>query len=254
MTWSINELARITGLTSRTLRHYDAIGLLPPASTDLSGRRHYGRPELLRLQEILLLRDLGLSLADIDTALARRGDEDRVAVLASHLEGLRRERERLGQLIATVQRTIESLQEGTEMEADQMFDGVIQNPYEAEARERWGDETVDRAHQRLRQWSAEDRELLTSGRGFEQAHQRLATLKAEGLPVDDPRVQEVIAFHHGVVSLAWTPNAEAYVGLGEMYVEDQRFRQSIGGGDDGLVRYLRDAMKVFAERSLSDGV
>lgn len=252
MTWSINELARMTGLTSRTLRHYDAIGLLPPSSTDLSGRRHYGRPELLRLQEILLLRDLGLSLADIDAALARHGDDDRVAVLESHLGGLQRERERLGQLIATVQRTIESLKEGTEMDPEQMFDGVIHDPYEAESRELWGDQAIDRSHQRIRSLSPEDRELLTSGRGFQQAHERLAALKADGLPVEDPRVQEVIAFHHGVVSLAWTPNAEAYAMLGEMYVEDERFRQNIGGGDDDLVRYLRDAMKVFAERSLGN--
>jgi DNA-binding transcriptional MerR regulator len=80
--WSIAEVARMSDVTSRTLRHYDAIGLLPPAWVAADGRRYYRRPELLRLQRILLLRELGLGLAAIAEALEREADP--VAVLRGH--------------------------------------------------------------------------------------------------------------------------------------------------------------------------
>jgi len=253
MSWSINEVAKISGLTSRALRHYDAIGLLVPAWTTEGGRRYYREAELMRLQEILLLRSLGLGLDAIAEALADSRRQDRVAVLTGHRRQLERERERINRLINTVNRTIASLKEEDSMDPKEIFDGLIENPHEAEARERWGDTAIDESYERIRRLPEEDRELLTSGRGFTEVHERLAVLKAQGLPVDDPRVQDVIARHHYVVSLAWTPNAETYVGLGEMYVADERFRKNIGQGDDALVHYLVDAMKVFAAEKLSAG-
>ena len=96
----------------------------------------------------------------------------------------------------------------------------------------------------------ENRETLTSGRGFYEVHQRLAELKQQGVPVDDARVQAVIARHYEIVSWVWTPNAETYVALGEGYVSDEGFRKNIGQGDDSLVTYLSDAMKVYAAEKL----
>ena len=238
----------MTGLTSRTLRHYHAIGLLRPAFTADGGRRHYEEGELLRLQEILLLRDLGLRLETIDEALATRDDADRVAVLRHHRRQLEAERDRYERLIATVDRTIQSLERGVSMAPEEMFDGLIHNPYEQEAREKWGDEAVDTSYQRLRKLSPEDRELLTSGRGWQQVHKDLADLKEQGATSDDPRVQEVVERHYRLVSLAWTPNREAYIGLGEMYLSDERFARNIG--DDATVKLLADAMRVYAEARL----
>ena len=251
MSWSINEVARLTGLTSRALRHYHAIGLLEPAWTAEGGRRHYQEEQLLKLQEILLLRELGLSLETIGTALATRRDADRVEVLTKHRQHLRKERDRLERLITTIDRTIDSLEGGEAMAADEIFDGLIHNPYEAEARQTWGDEAVDAADQRLRRLSKEERALLTSGKGFAKVHGDLARLKAEGLAVTDTAVQEAVAAHYRLVSLAWTPNREAYEGLGEMYLNDERFRRNIGGGDDDLVRFLVDAMHVYATNNLA---
>jgi DNA-binding transcriptional MerR regulator len=107
--WSIAEVARMSDVTSRTLRHYDAIGLLPPAWIGADGRRYYRRPELLRLQRILLLRELGLGLAAIAEALEREADP--VAVLRTHRDRLAGERDRLAHLVRTVDATIESLEE-----------------------------------------------------------------------------------------------------------------------------------------------
>lgn len=241
----------MTGLTSRALRHYDAIGLLAPAWTADGGRRHYGESELLRLQEILLLRSLGLRLDTIAEVLADRSEEERIGVLERHRQQLEKERERIDRLINTVSRTIRNLEEQGTMEPDDMFDGLTENPYEAEARELYGDEAIDKANERVRRLSSENRELLTSGRGFQDVHQRLAELKKQGLPVDDPRVQKVIERHYEIVSWVWTPTAETYVALGQGYVGDAGFRKVIGQGDDALVTYLAEAMKVYAAEKLS---
>jgi len=172
-----------------------------------------------------------------------------VAVLRRHRDWLQDERDRLARLARTVQMTIESIQGGAEMTAESMFEGFEHNPYEAEARERWGDEAVDASYQRMRGWTPEQAEQARTGHA--RVHGGLAPLLAEGVPVDDPRVQQLIALHHEVTSLFWTPSAEAYRNLGAMYVEDERFRRSIGGGNDALVEYLRDAMAVYADARLS---
>jgi DNA-binding transcriptional MerR regulator len=242
--WSIAEVVRMSGVTSRTLRHYDAIGLLRPARVAADGRRHYGRRELLRLQRILLLRELGVGLPAIGEALARTGDE--VAVLRRHRDRLEGERGRLARLVRTVETTIESIEGGAEMAAEKMFEGFEPDPYEAEARERWGDDAVEESRRKRASLSGADAELAATG--FQRVHSGLAPLLAEGVPVEDPRVQELVALHHRVVSLSWAPGPEAYRNLGRMYVEDERFTRTVGGAD--LARYLRDAMAVYAENEL----
>ena len=236
----------MSGVTSRTLRHYDAIGLLPPAWVAADGRRHYGRKELLRLQRILLLRELGVGLPAIGEALTRVGSE--AAVLRRHRDQLADERDRLARLVRTVEDTITSIEGGADMAAETLFEGFEHGPYEAEARQRWGDEVVDKSYERMGSLRGADAELARTG--FERVNQSLVPLRAAGVPVDDPRVQELIALHCRVLRLFWEPGAEAYKNLGQLYVDDERYRRAIGGGDDGLVEYLRDAMAVYADTQL----
>jgi len=243
--WSIAEVARMSDVTSRTLRHYDAVGLLPPAWVAADGRRYYRRPELLRLQRILLLRELGMGLRAIAAALEREADP--VSVLREHRDRLAGERDRLARLVRTVDVTIESLEGGEEMTAEQMFSGFEHNPYEAEARERWGDEAVDASYERIRNFTPEQAELAENG--FTRVHSGLAELMAEGVPVTDPRVQELVGLHHEVISLFWTPSAEAYRNLGRMYLADERFQATIGG--EAVTRYLAEAMEVYVDAGLS---
>ena len=234
----------MSGVTSRTLRHYDAVGLLPPALLGADGRRHYGRRELLRLQRILLLRELGVGLPAIAEALAGGGAE--VEVLRRHRDRLAGERERLGRLVRTVERTIDGIEEGVDMAAETMFDGFEHAPYESEARERWGDEVVEDSWRRLRGLTGGDAELARTG--FAQVHAGLAPLLAAGVAVDDPRVQELVGLHHRVLGLFWTPTADAYRDLGRMYADDERFTRTIGGPE--LAAYLRDAIAVYADTRL----
>jgi MerR family transcriptional regulator, thiopeptide resistance regulator len=249
MSWSINEVARMSKITSRTLRHYDAVGLLTPARVADNGRRYYEQEQLLRLQQILLLRQLGLGLDAIAEVLRRQSRDGTVTVLRRHREWLRAERTRLSRLVRTVEATIDTIEKGGEMAAEKLFEGFEHNPYEAEARERWGDEAIDASYRRMQSWTPADAEKARTGYG--SVHTGLAPLHAAGVPVDDERVQELVHQHYEVTCLFWTPNREAYVNLGRMYVDDERFRQNIGGGNDALVAYLRDAMAVYAERRLS---
>ncbi len=235
----------MSDVTSRTLRHYDAVGLLPPAWVAADGRRYYRRPELLRLQRILLLRELGMGLKPIAAALEREADP--VTVLREHRDRLARERDRLARLVGTVENTIASLEGDEEMAAEQMFDGFEHNPYEAEARERWGDEAVDASYQRMRSWTPEQAELARTG--FSRVHSGLAALLDAGVPATDARVQELVGRHHEVISLFWTPSAEAYRNLGRMYVQDERFQATIGG--EAVTRYLAEAMDVYADARLT---
>lgn len=235
MSWSINQVAKISRVTSRTLRHYHAIGLLEPESTDFGGRRHYGQRELLRLQEILLLRRLGLGLKEIARILD--SGASREDALRGHLAALAEERDRLDLLIQTVERTIE---EGPSMTPDEIFEGLHNNPYEEEARERWGDDAVDASKEKLQRLTPAEIERVSTG--FDRVHRRLEELHAEAVPVGDPSVRELIAEHYEIVSLTWTPTPEVYIGLGRLYVEDERFRESIGRGNDAMVEYLRDAI------------
>jgi len=215
---------------------------LRPARVAADGRRHYGRAELLRLQRILLLRELGVGLAAIAEALAQGGDE--IAVLRRHRDQLEGERDRLARLVRTVDRTIESMVGGGEMTAEDLFEGF--DPNEAEARERYGDEAVDESRRRLRALTGDDVELARTG--HKQVHSGLAALLAAGVPVTDEKVQDLIALHHQVTSLFWTPDAEAYRNLGTLYVEDERFQQTIGG--EALTGYLAGAMAVYADTRL----
>ena len=121
MGWSIAEVARMSGVTSRTLRHYDAVGPVPPARVAANGHRHYEQEQLLRLQRVLLLRELGLGLAAIAEVLS--GTCDQVTALQRHQRWLDDERARLARLSDTVSRTIQQLRGEEQMSAAELFDG-----------------------------------------------------------------------------------------------------------------------------------
>jgi MerR family transcriptional regulator, thiopeptide resistance regulator len=250
--WTIGEVARLAGVTTRTLRHYDAVGLLRPTGVGAGGRRLYGRPQLLQLQQILVLRELGVGLPTVAEILA--GDDaprapGRRELLREHHARLIAERDRFDRLARTVEATLQSWEEGTEMAAKDLYAGFDNSQYEAEARERYGDEEVDRSNAAWERLGPDGRAAFAAesadiGTG-------LAGLMTEGADVTDPRVQALVQRHYDQIATFWTPSAEAYVGLGRMYVDDARFTATYDAFAPGLAPYLRDAMAVFAETTLS---
>lgn len=233
-------------VSSRTLRHYDAVGLLPPADTGHGGIRYYERPQLLRLQHILVLRELGLGLDDIGAVLA--GETDEVAALRRHRDRLLTEADRLRTLAATVAATIDEREDGPVMAAEELFEGFRDDPYAAEARERYGEVAVE-AQQRAASW--DDATAAAVRAEGDAVHRDLATAMAAGAAVDDAGVQAVVARHHAWVSRFWSPGRDAYTGLGRLYVDDERFTATIDATAPGLSAYLRDAIAVYARARLS---
>ena len=233
-------------VSSRTLRHYDHVGLLRPARTGHGGIRYYERPQLRRLQHILVLRELGMGLDDIGAVLS--GEADELAALRVHHARLLGEADRLRTLAATVARTIEEKDGGPEMAAEELFRGFRDDPHAEEARERYGDVAV-RAQERAAGWSdGEARGVAAEG---EAINREVAAAMTAGTPVEDPAVQALIARHHAWVCHFWTPDREAYTGLGRLYVDDERFTANIDRAGAGLSAYLRDAIAVYARDSLS---
>jgi DNA-binding transcriptional MerR regulator len=252
VSWSIVEVARMSGASSRTLRHYDEIGLLPPAHLGSNGYRYYGQAELLRLQQILLLRELGLGLAEIRGVLDSQLDQ--VQALREHHQRLLRERDRLGVLARTVARTIDQLQGEasaamTEINRpENLFEGFDPAAYDDEARERWPQQWEQSARFTA---SLTPQDIEQMQRELTAAMIRMAELMAAGAPVEGADVQaEIDAAYHSVCRF-WTPDAAAFTNLGRMYVEDERFKATYDRIADGLAEYYRDAMACYADTTLS---
>ena len=250
--WSIQQIAALAGTTSRTLRHYGEIGLLPPSRITDNGYRHYNQAALVRLQRILLLRELGLGLPVIADILDRQ--ESAAAALKTHVHWLRSEQERLARQIASVERTISALNKGGTIMAEHMFDGFDHTQYKDEVEQRWGKEAYAGSDSWWRGLGAE---------GQAAWQERLAALNRDwvaafssGASASSPEAQELARRHvEWLTSVPGTPasapgsDVRGYVtGLGDMYVADPRFGANYGG--EAGATFVRDALAGYAEREL----
>jgi DNA-binding transcriptional MerR regulator len=249
MEWPIQEVAQSAGVTSRALRHYDDIGLLRPARVGHGGLRYYDGESLVRLQRILLLRELGLSLAAIADVLA--GQRDTGAALRTHLRLLEQERERLDRQIRSVRTTLRKTEGGESLMPDEVLDGFDHTQYKDEVVARWGKDAYEQGDRWWRGLSAEEK------RDFQQRQADIARdyarAHAEGLPADGEEAQAITRRHYGWLttsSQGRPPSAEYFTGLGQMYVADPRFTANYDVHGEGTAQYVCEAMGVFAERNL----
>jgi len=271
MDWSVQQIATLAGTTGRTLRHYDDIGLLKPSRTGNNGYRYYGRDALVRLQRILLLRDLGLGLPAIADVLGN--DADAEHALGLHLEWLQQEQDRLGRQIAAVRHTIEALQEGGKIMAEKMFDGFDHTKHREEVQQRWGRDAyaagdawwrgmgteekaawAERSRQLGADWTAaaESGVAADSAQAQELARRHVEWLRAiPGTPaalVRDTSSDKSTDTSTDAGTDA-APDIKGYVtGLGEMYVADHRFAANYGGAEGAA--FVRDALRIYAEARL----
>lgn len=248
MLWSIVDVARSAGVTARTLRHFDAIGLLRPTAFGSDGYRRYDEHALLRLQRVLLLRALGLPLKEIGAVLD--AEQDELATLREHHGRLLAERDRLTRMAATVGRTITRLERNepmSETDAAELFDGFDEQAYAEEARQRWPEQAASSAA-RVAAMSEDDKAALKDEYVAEM--HRMAALMAAGEPVEADAVQREIGALHARVATMWTPTAQAFAGLGATYVDDDRFRVVYERVAPGLAAYYRDAMTHYAATRL----
>ncbi|MFE4059282.1 MerR family transcriptional regulator [Streptomyces sp. NPDC059096] len=248
MEWSIQDIAKKAGTTSRTLRHYGELGLLEPSRTGANGYRYYGQEALVRLQRILLLRELGLGLPEIARILD--GRQDTAAALRGHLDLLEQERERIGRLIASVRTTLHKTGNGEELMAEEVLDGFAHTRYEREVTERWGRPAYERSDRWWRSLSGEER------RAFGARHEAIARdwgrTAAAGHGAASEEAQAVARRHCDWLSVTAEPTRSYVIGVTAMYVDDRRFTAAYDQYGEGTAVLVRDAMKVYAERHLTD--
>ncbi|CAM3506078.1 MerR family transcriptional regulator [Occultella aeris] len=246
--WSMHEITRLTGTTSRTLRHYDQIGLLEPSRIGSNGYRYYDGEALVRLQRILLLRDLGLGLGTIAEVLDRSRDE--ATALRAHLELLHQERDRLDRQIESVRTTVMKREGGEELMAEEMFDGFDHTRYKNEVEQRWGRDAYAKSDAWWRSLSDSEKKAFQQRQSAIGAdYARAAT---QGLDPGDERVRAISARHHEWLGVASNEVSRGYfLGLADMYVADDRFAANYGGTEGAT--FVRDAMRAYAEGATFSG-
>ncbi|MGX7729044.1 MerR family transcriptional regulator [Rhodococcus sp. 2H158] len=243
--WSIQELARAAGVTSRTLRHYGDVGVLEPSRTGPGGMRFYDADALVRLQRILLLRDLGLGLPAVAEVLD--GHRDATAALRVHLELLEHEQRRLDRQIESVRMTIRRTERGEELMANEVFDGFDHTQYRDEVIERWGQDAYDSSDRWWRGMSEAERDDWKSVAARLGADWTAAA--AAGLDPAGPEGQDLARRHvawlgsiPGTPGHGEEPNREYVLGLAEMYVADERFAANYGG--PAGAEFVRSALRA----------
>lgn len=249
--YSVHELADLSGVSVRTLHHYDAVGLLVPERAR-NGYRTYHERDVRRLQQILLYRTCGLELAQIGTLLDRT-DADEAAILDDQLQRLMHQREQLDLTIRNVRRTIDALRKGEAMGDSQRFEGLKRETIErnervfgTEARELHGDDAVDAANAALLAMDEETWNDMSAleGRIKELLSAAMATGDAEG-----PEARQLVAAHARWIGLHWGVGAysvEAHRNLADGYLADERFVAYYDGAcGTGATQFLHDALKAL---------
>nr|WP_293483100.1 MerR family transcriptional regulator [Phenylobacterium sp.] len=254
--YTVKQVAKLSGVSVRTLHHYDAIGLLKPAGVRANGYREYGRDELLRLQQILFHRELGFPLEQIRRVLDAPGF-DRVAALKAHRARLDAEAKRYRRLLRTIDDTLAALEGAKTMNETAMyrgFDPEEQAKQEAWLVDRYGpgvQASIDAVKARQKSWTQAD---------FDDAQAEIAEIEAdfrqalaEALPAGSQVVQALTRRHCAWIAKSWPMPVSrvAYENLAALYGEHPDFRARYEAQAEGLTNYLQSAMRVFAERELA---
>lgn len=246
-TETIGAVARLAGVSIRTLHHYDEIGLLTPGGRSDSGYRLYRDHDLERLQQILLLRELGMGLDEV----ARVLDDpayDRLEALRQQRTRLDRSRKRMTRLIAAVDAAISAAEEGRTMtpeESLEVFGDFDPSQYEDEVKERWGNTDAYRASaRRTKSYTKQDWQKI--GADSNEINQAFIALMDHGIPAYSPEAKAVAERHRGHISKwFYQCSPEIHTGLGQMYVADPRFTANIDKAKPGLAQYMSDAIAAL---------
>lgn len=249
MEYTVHKLAGLAGISTRTLRYYDEIGILRPARINSSGYRIYGQAEVDKLQQIMFYRELGVELQTIKEILDSP-DFDRTAALTEHHERLVVKRQQLELLIANVEKTI-AMTKGECMMSDQeKFEGFKQkliddneNKYGQEIREKYGEEAVQSSYRKLKNMTAEQYEEMQNLN--ERLNEALRLALEDGDPGGDLAMQ-ACELHKQWLMYSWPQySPEAHMGLAQMYVDDERFTAYYDKIAPGCAVFLRDAMRIY---------
>lgn len=248
--YTVKQLAKLAGVSVRTLHHYDQIGLLKPSSRSAAQYRYYTERELLRLQQILFFKELDVPLEEIRKILDDPGF-DPVKALVNHRRLIEHKIGRLSELLTTIDMTLKRMKGEKAMKKDEeLYKGFSPEEqtqlkeYAEEARWKYDPTLVEEVNRKVSKWSKEKWDEVR-GEGHEVLRQ-LAKLK--GKPVSDMAVQALVARYHAHLNNFYEVSLVVYEGLGNLYVEDPRFRKNFDRYGAGLAEYLMAAIGYYCER------
>ena len=249
MEYSIKELSKLAAVSTRTLRYYDEIGLLTPERTNRNGYRVYSQKEVDLLQQILFYRELEVQLDEIKNIIGSPG-YDAMAAMQEHLERLEAKKEQISQLIVNVKKTIAASKGEMIMSDQEKFEGFKkktiednEKKYGEEIRAKYGDEVVDASNAKMMQMT-EDQYASVEALS-KQINETLKLAFEQGDPSGE-LAQQVCALHRAWLAYYWPSySKEAHLGLGQMYVEDPRFKSYYDTIKDGCAAFLYEALKIY---------
>lgn len=249
MEYTVQRLANLAGVSTRTLRYYDEIEILKPARINSSGYRIYGQAEVDRLQQILFYRELGVSLDSIKN-IVTSPSFDRAIALKEHHEKLLDKRKQLDLLIANVEKTIALTEGRIHMSDKEKFEGFKkkmiednEKKYGKEIREKYGEDTVNKSNAKMMNMTQEEHEAVT------KLANEVQTTLDEAFATGDPGseiAQKAAELHKQWLCFYWSEySKEAHANLAQMYVDDERFTAHYDKEQPGTAAFLRDAIHIY---------
>jgi DNA-binding transcriptional MerR regulator len=248
MPYTIKQLAKLAGISVRTLHHYDEVGLLKPARAEKNGYRQYDDNDLMRLQQILFFRELEFPLEEVGRIMASP-DFDMRAALREHRKLIEMKKKRLTGLITTIDKTIKRLDNEITMKDEELYCTFTKDEmekYAEEARQRWGHtEAFRQSQERTKKFTKEDWKRFKEG--AEIFGKKLASMM--GRDPKGPEFQELVDQHYNALRTFYEPNLELYRGLADLYVNDPRFTAYYEKFAPGLAAFLREGMIAYCEKN-----
>jgi DNA-binding transcriptional MerR regulator len=249
MEYTVQKLSQLAGISARTIRYYDEIGILKPARINSSGYRIYGRAEVDRLQQILFYRELGVDLQSIKKIMSSPAF-DEVKALSEHREQLLARRKQLDLLIRNVEKTIAQRKKGSIMMDKEKFEGFKrklieenEQKYGQEIRAKYGEKTVEESNRKFMSMTVEQHAEFT------RLEKEIKETLRAAVQTNDPAgelAQKAAELHRRWLGFCWTSySKEAHAGLAQMYVDDPRFTAYYDEIQPGTAEFFKDAILIY---------
>jgi MerR family transcriptional regulator, thiopeptide resistance regulator len=250
-TYRVADVARLSGVSIRALHHYDAIGLLVPTGRTEAGYRLYTDADLLRLQQILIGRELGFALEEIKRSLDDPRFDQRQA-LVEQRRRLEAKAHSLGEMLRAVDAALAVVgqdPQGGTMDMNELFGGFDPSVYEAEVEERWSGAALDESKRRVKGYTAEDWKRWKAENAA--IYGDAAAAMRRGVDPTSAAALEIAERHRLSIDTWFYPCSRAmHAGLADMYEADDRFRATIDAAGEGLTTFLVAAIRANAGRAV----
>ena len=246
LVYTVKQLSDLANISVRTLHYYDEIGLLSPESRSISGYRLYDKNDLLKLQQIMFYRELGVKLGDIKQIISNL-DFNLVEALQSHRALLAKNAERTQRLIETIDKTISQIRGEIKMDIKEYYEGFSDeqiDKYRHEVKERWGEATLKNSEERvLKMGTSKFQELQSEGNRIFQA-----IADKISLGPDSPEVQNLVAQWRQWLENYHHYSYEALLGLGQMYSQHPDFVKFYGKFHPDMPEFFTKAIELYCAK------